>query len=179
LTGPNAAGKGEVAGYLQERGFTVHSLSDIVREEATRRGLPTDRGHLIQVGNLLRRLEGPGALAERLLPRLGQRDVVDSIRTPAEVEVLRRLTHFILLGIRASVATRFQRSLVRSRPGDPRTLEEFCQREREENSTEPEAQQLEATFRLADRVLDNDGDRATLRGALDRDLDDWSRRAAG
>ena len=34
LTGPNAAGKGEVANHLEARGFRLHSLSDIVREEA-------------------------------------------------------------------------------------------------------------------------------------------------
>jgi dephospho-CoA kinase len=43
LTGANAAGKGEVALHLCDRGFRVHSLSDIVREEAERRGLAPER----------------------------------------------------------------------------------------------------------------------------------------
>jgi dephospho-CoA kinase len=32
LTGANAAGKGEVASYLRDRGFAVHSLSDVIRD---------------------------------------------------------------------------------------------------------------------------------------------------
>ena len=67
LTGPNAAGKGEVAAHLATLGFDIHSLSDVVREEAARQGLPPDRVHLIRVGNELRRREGPGALAQRIL----------------------------------------------------------------------------------------------------------------
>jgi hypothetical protein len=58
---------------LRDLGFAVHSLSDVVREEAAARGLPPERGHLIEVGNDLRRLFGPGALAERIVPRLAGR----------------------------------------------------------------------------------------------------------
>jgi len=172
LTGPNAAGKGEVAACLRDRGFTVHSLSDVVREEAAARGLPPEREHLIRIGNLLREEGGPGALARRILPRLGDRDVVDSIRTPGEVEVLRGLPRFVLVAVRAPLETRFHRALARGRPGDPRTLEEFEARERQENATDPFAQQLDATFRLADRVLDNATGLDELRRAVERLLDE-------
>jgi dephospho-CoA kinase len=167
LTGPNAAGKGEVADYLRGRGFAVHSLSDVVREEAAARGLPPEREQLIRIGNLLREQGGPGVLAERILPRLGERDVVDSIRTPAEVAVLRVLPRFVLLGVGAPAALRFERSRRRARAGDPETLEEFRLREEQENTKDPNAQQLLATFRLADRVLDNRyPDLAGLHGAI-------------
>ena len=157
LTGSNAAGKGEVAACLARAGFKIHSLSDVVREEAAARGLPPEREHLIRIGNLLRAREGAGALARRILPRLDRRDVVDSIRNPTEVEVLRTLPRFVLIGVQAPLDLRFRRSLARNRAGDPETLERFRRREDEENSSDPNAQQLEATFRLADRVLDNDG----------------------
>ena len=171
LTGPNASGKGEVASYLSHRGFAIHSLSDIVREEAARQGHPPEREHLIRIGNELRAAGGAGVLAERLLSRLGERDAVDSIRNPMEVEVLRRLPHFQLIGVRASIETRFRRSLDRARPGDPLTVEEFRERERQENSTDPTGQQLEATFRLADQVIDNDEDLTALHAAVDRQLE--------
>jgi dephospho-CoA kinase len=152
-----------VAAALREQGFAVHSLSDVVREEAAARGLPPERGHLIEVGNALRRALGPGALAERIVPRLGMRDVVDSIRNPAEVEVLRRVPGFLLVAVRASLSTRFARSRARARPGDPATLEAFQAREDQENATDPSGQQLERTAALADVVVDNDGDLAVLR----------------
>ncbi len=170
LTGPNAAGKSEAASRLAALGFRIHSLSDVVREEAAARGLPPERKNLIRIGNELRERHGPGVLAERILPRLGGRDVVDSIRSPEEVAVLRRLPGFVLVGIRADVRTRFERGLARGRPGDPGTLEEFLAREREENLEEPNRQQLDATLSLADVIVDNDGTLADLHRALDRIL---------
>jgi dephospho-CoA kinase len=167
LTGPNAAGKGEVASHLERCGFKLHSLADIVREEAARQGFPPEREHLIRVGNELRRDLGAGALATRILSRLGQRDAVDSIRNPAEVAVLREREEFVLLGITAQPETRFRRSLERGRPGDPETFEVFQARERQENSSDPGAQQLGATFELADHVLCNNGDLDGLGSAVD------------
>jgi dephospho-CoA kinase len=157
-----------VADHLRARGFAIHSLSDVVREEAARHGLAPERDHLIRIGNLLRRKEGAGTLAERICPRLGERDVVDSIRNPAEVAVLRRLPRFLLVGVNAAVELRFRRSLVRAREGDPRTLRAFVEREDRENSSDPTAQQLLATLRLADRVLSNDATLADLHAAIDR-----------
>ena len=170
MTGPNAAGKGEVASHLERCGFRLHSLSDIVREEAARQGFPPEREHLIRIGNELRRELGAGALARRILPRLGRRDVVDSIRNPAEVEVLREREDFVLLGISAGPETRFRRSLERGRPGDPSTFEEFQRREQQENSSDPGAQQLGATYELADEIVRNDGDLDSLRVAVDECL---------
>lgn len=173
LTGPNASGKGEVASCLRSRGFEVHSLSDIVREEAARRGLAPVREHLIRIGNLLRAEGGPGVLARRILPRLGARAVVDSIRNPAEVAELRSLPHFRLLGVRAGVERRFLRSVGRGRAGDPTTLDEFLERERQENGDDPTAQRLDATFRLSDRVIDNEGDIRELGVAVEAVIQDW------
>ena len=177
VTGPNAAGKGEVCARLAERGFRVHSLSDVVREEAAREGLPPEREHLIRIGNRLRAEGGAGVLAVRILPRIGGRDVVDSIRNPEEVRALRALPRFVLLGVRADPRTRFERSRLRARPGDPETFEAFLDRERQENRDDPTGQQLDATFRLADRRLDNDGDLLRLRDAVDALVDELDGRS--
>jgi dephospho-CoA kinase len=109
-------------------------------------------------------------LAERILDRLDGLDVVDSIRNPAEVQVLRRLPRFVLVGVHASVEDRFRRSRSRNRPGDPATLEGFEARERQENGKDPASQQLKATFALADIVIDNDGDLDQLHARIDRFL---------
>src|SRR6185295_11697979 len=102
-----------------------------------------ERRTLIRVGNELRREGGAGVLAEKIVRRLAGRSVVDSIRNPAEVEVLRRLDGFVLLGIRAPVSVRFERSLSRARAGDAATLEEFEAAERQENASDPAAQRLQ------------------------------------
>jgi dephospho-CoA kinase len=175
LTGPNAAGKGEVARCLQKLRFAYHSLSDAVREEALALGRTTGRDDLILTGNELRRAGGPGVLAERVLPKLGDRDIVDSVRNPAEVEVLRRLPGFVLLGVTAPPQVRFERAQKRHGRGDAvRDLKSFLDKEAEENTQDPAAQRLAATFALADRTLVNDGGLTTLRlavSALVRELE--------
>jgi dephospho-CoA kinase len=173
LTGPNASGKSALASHLESRDFRLHSLSDIVREEAGARGLDHSRENLIAVGNELRRAEGPGVLAARLGPRIGRRDVVDSIRNPSEVAELRRLEGFHLVGLDAPVELRFQRARQRGRIGDGTTLEEFVRMEESENTSDPAAQQLRATLELADVILLNDGSLASLLERADRLLDQW------
>ena len=170
VTGPNAAGKGEVSAYFRRHGFQLHSLSDIVREAAAERGFPPEREHLIRVGTELRERGGAGVLAERLLGRLGNRDVVDSVRNPAEVDVLRTIPEFVLIGVRASAELRFARSRSRARPGDPETFDAFLAREAQENSRNPAGQQLQATFALADRIVDNDAGLPELHAQLDEVL---------
>jgi|WetSurMetagenome_2_1015567.scaffolds.fasta_scaffold17641_3 dephospho-CoA kinase len=158
LTGPNAAGKGEVASALMALGFTYHSLSDAVREEAVRRDRTMGRDDLIITGNELRREGGAGILARLTIPKLGARDIVDSVRNPVEVEELRTLEGFLLLGVTAPPEVRYARALSRVGRGDAvQSLEAFLAKEAEENTTDPTAQRLSATFALADQVLVNDG----------------------
>jgi dCMP deaminase len=170
LTGLNGAGKTEVARYLMSRGFEYHSLSDEIREEIGRRGLEITREVLISVGNELRGRFGPGVLAERVLQRFTPTGhyVVDSIRNPFEVEVLRRRPDFTFLAVEADRNVRFQRSMTRGREGAPATLEQFIFEESKElNSMDPTSQQLVATRGLADVVVSNDRSVEDLHRFLD------------
>jgi dephospho-CoA kinase len=172
LTGPNAAGKGEAARVLRDSGLPVHSLSDVVREEARRLGRGVGRDALILTGQELRIAEGPGVLAERLLPRLEPDAVVDSIRHPEEVRVLRRRPDFILVGIDAPIDVRWQRARLRGREGDAVELAAFRLQEERENADRPESQQLRRTLALADRVMVNEGRLETLRAGVLRLLEE-------
>ncbi len=174
LTGPNAAGKGEVAAALIRAGFSYHSLSDAVRREAARRHLEPSRENLIRIGNQLRRRYGSGVLARRIARRLGERDVVDSIRNPSEVEVLRRRRGFVLVGVDAPVRLRFGRSRKRARPGDALSFKDFQAKERRENSSRGSAQQLGRTLALADVRIWNDGTLRSLRTQVRRLLRTFS-----
>jgi dCMP deaminase len=170
ITGRNAAGKTEVCQYLQHRGFEYHSLSDEIRDEVRARGLEATREVLIAVGNELRSRFGAGALAQRVLQRLGRERnyVVDSIRNPAEVEVLRNRKDFTLVAVEADPSVRFERGRLRAREGAAQTFEQFTQEEDQELvSADPAKQQLLATRRLADLVVNNDGTLADLHGQLD------------
>lgn len=160
LTGKNGSGKGEVAKYLKERGFQYYSLSDVLREEATKAGVPVTRENLIELGNKLRSQLGPGALAEKVFSRLDPEKhyVVDSVRHPSEVEVFRRRADFILACVTAPQKLRFERIRQRKRENDPMTFEDFqvieAREAASENSTD---QQLDRAIASADAVLENGG----------------------
>jgi len=169
LTGPNSAGKGVTADRLVARhGYRAVSLSDVIRAEARRRGLTPVREVLIALGNELRRHGGPGGLAELVTRDLESPAVIDSIRNPVEVAVLRStLPGFVLVHVTAPVELRFARSCERAREGDPGSLADFVERERQENSTDSAAQQLDATAALADCRVINAGSLDDLHAQVD------------
>ncbi len=160
LTGKNGSGKGEVAKFLAERGFQVFSLSDVLREEAERRGKTPTREVLVELGNELRKHSGPGVLAERIFRRLDPEKnyVIDSIRHPSEVQVFRRRQDFVLVSVQALQRLRFERLRQRGRENDPRTFEEFQALEaREAQSSDSDHQQLDKTISLGEATLENGG----------------------
>ena len=170
LTGKNGSGKTAVSEYLISRGFEYHSLSDAIREEIRKKGLQITREVLIDVGNELREKFGPGILAERILPSLesDQNYVIDSIRNPQEVDVLRRRIDFTLLALEAEQAIRFERSRRRGRENAAQTLQQFAEEEaRELDSDNPARQQLNATRQKADLLVTNDGTLEELHRRLD------------
>ena len=171
FTGPNAAGKGEAIKYLVEnKKFIAFSLSDIIRDEASRQGLELTRDNLIDIGNDLRENEGPAVLAKRIIPKIKNlpQAVVDSIRNPYEIEVLRgNLKSFKFIGITADVNCRFERSIKRGRIGDGETFEEFIKKDAKENSSDKKAQQLTRCFELADYKIENSGSLKALHKKLD------------
>ncbi len=158
ITGRNCAGKDSAAESLVRRGFERHSLSDVLREELRARGEAITRPALIAVGNELREHEGPGVLARRVQAMMKtERVALVSVRNPAEVECLRELPNFFLLGVDAPLEVRFARESGRARESAPATLDEFKALEERENTADPNAQQLDATMALADHVVVNDG----------------------
>ena len=161
ISGLYAAGKGEVVRLLEARGFESHSLSDVIRDELRRQELDETRERMIETGNRLRREGGAGALARRLAAglRADRNHVIDSIRHPIEVEVLRELApEFRLLWVEAEEGLRFERLRSRGRPGDPETLAELQRLEGSELASDDDAsQQLLGVRDLADEVIANDG----------------------
>ena len=103
LTGKNAAGKGELAAHLKSKGFHYFSLSDALRDEATKQNLEHSRDSLIKLGTEMREKFGKGVLAERINDKISKLEnkkiVVDSIRHPGEIKELRKNDGFVLHGI--------------------------------------------------------------------------------
>ena len=175
LSGRYGAGKGEVVEYLGARSFYALSLSDVIRDELRAGGVAETRERMIETGKAMRRADGDGALARRLAERLlpDRNYVIDSIRHPAEIEVLRASTdHFRLIWVDADEAIRLERIRARGRGGDPSSVEELRELEgRELGSADSAAQQLLAVEELADFTLRNDGSVEELRAEVQRILE--------
>jgi dCMP deaminase len=175
LSGPNGAGKGEVVAFLEARSFASCSLSDVVREELAASGREETRERMIETGTAIRAAEGHGGLAVRLAEKLvpDRNTVIDSIRHPAEVEVLRsKAERFRLIWVDADESIRLDRIRARARSGDPSTLEELRRLEdREFASDDPDAQQLAAVRELADFTVANNGSLEKLHGEVQRILE--------
>lgn len=175
LTGKNASGKGATAEYLKARGFVYHSLSDIIREEATKRGLDHSRDNLIMIGNDLRQKFAPSYLAEQINLKIKssrkksphQSFVVDSIRNPHEARELMKNKDFVLAGVDAPIELRFKRMADRGRVGDAKTVDDLKKQEARENSDVSSGQQLDATFAMAKKIIVNDGTLGELHKKID------------
>ncbi len=157
LTGTNASGKGAAAVFFQSRGFTYFSLSDVIRDELRHRGLPINRDNLIRTGNELREKFGADILARRIMEKITNKSIIDSIRNPQEIAYLRRQGHFLLLAIDAPLETRFARAQKRGRDESAATLKEFAAKEDQEKTHDARAQQLDTCMEMADHLILNQG----------------------
>ena len=137
----------------------------MLREEATKRNLKHSRDNLINLGNELREKFGPNYLAQQINLKIKESKkfsskenffVIDSIRSPFEAKELSKNKDFVLVGIDAPIELRFKRLLARNRLGDAKTLEEFKAQEEKENLKSDTNQQLDSTFKMAEKVIVND-----------------------
>jgi len=158
LTGTHCGGKDTAANYLVKKNFIHHSLSDIIREEARKKGIKLTRENLIKLGNELRKEFGASVLAKKILTKLDKDKncVISSIRNPSEVEALRKNSNFILINIDAPIGVRLERMKRKTTEKNPKTLEELKRIEDIENSSNPMHQQIKKCQKLADiKIINN------------------------
>ncbi|MDE0707732.1 MAG: AAA family ATPase [Candidatus Poseidoniales archaeon] len=170
LTGRNASGKTTVVDWLVDNGYVATSCSDSIRTHLKSQKKDINRDNLIAGGRELRAASGPGILAEMLrdVNMNAENLVIDSIRTPAEVEALRERPDFRLIEVRASREVRWNRLQSRGRDGDPTDWDTFvAQEEAELVAADDSGQALIATAALADIVIINDDDSKTLQDSLE------------
>lgn len=176
FTGPNAAGKGEAVKHLVDNHrFAAFSLSDILRSELKNREIEINRDNLRAVGNELRQSGGPSVLAKMTAMKIKNmpQAVIDSIRNTSEIEELRKsLKHFTLIGINADVNARYERAKKRAREGEAFiSFDDFVKKEEKENSSDPNAQQLNKCYEMADIKVDNSAGVKELHALLDSALE--------
>ena len=162
LTGRIAGGKGVISDFFREKGFEYLSLSQEVREEAQKRGIAHERKKLQDLGNLMRKEEGSGVLARRIIKKIDKSKdyIIDGIRNAGEIEELKKVfkNKFYLISVDAKLDLRWRNLQGRGKESDPKTFEEFLKadkRDFEENLEN--GQQVKKCMSLADYSLLNNG----------------------
>lgn len=140
--------------------------SDCLREAMRAEGVDINRDNLFSFSNSWRDRFGDGVWARKAWEKIqGIRPqprfaAIGGIRSPAEVEELRRLTkgRFTLIAVSAPLEVRYQRVVSRAREGEARiTLEELRAKEARENQGGAGRQNIAGALALADHRIENDG----------------------
>ncbi len=174
ITGTQGAGKDTVANFLvQKLGFEHLSLSDIVRDETSKRGLEQNRDNWREVADSLREKFGNGVMAVKMIEKITRfcldyneqkgldvkGIIITSFRHPDEVDIIKKhFNYFKLINIDAPIETRYERIVKRGKVADQVTLEEFREQEEKENVKCDVGMRIREVQALADVTIINDGD---------------------
>ena len=163
ITGTLGAGKGTIVDYLKEHyGYRHYSVRGYLIEEAQRRGMELNRDTFVVVANDLRATHCPSYITDQLYlqaAEVGENAIIESVRTPGEVESLRQHEHFLLFGVDADPKIRYERIVGRGSETDHVSFETFLENEeREMTSDDPNHQNLGRCMQMADYVfMNNEG----------------------
>ncbi len=126
VAGLPGAGKTTVSKLLEEAGFKVYSMGDVVRRRAGELGMSTDEASVY-----LRITRGARAIVMDLLDEVKEEDaVVEGLRSVDELEALvERFNKVYLVYVAASMITRFNRLKNRGRHDDPRNPSDLIARD--------------------------------------------------
>ena len=176
ITGTLGAGKGTIVDYLAfEKGFVHYSVRAYLLEKIRETGLPENRDSMFNLANELRAAHGSSYVTDQLYLKAmdsGRDCVIESIRTPGEIESLREKGHFYLLAADADPLIRYRRILFRQSETDLVSWETFtANEEREMSTTDPNKQNLRKCIEMADFILLNNGTRKDLIQQVDHVLD--------
>lgn len=159
LAGTFGAGKDTVADYLVNKGFQHISLSDIISEEAEKRGVSLDGRDAKRIfSDGLANEWGREGFAKKALERKNKPNmVISSIRKAEEVDLLKKQNDFTLLFIDTDISIRVNRMKARGR-GDEKNLtdEELSAKEDLEMSGKG-SQNIGYCKEKADILVDNTG----------------------
>ncbi len=130
------AGKSTIAAGLKSKGFDVYNMGDAIRAEAKRRNLEPSGKNLGKLMLELREKNGPGVVAELTKPQITNSNsnvvIIDGIRSNHEIEVFKKIGTVKLLLIEATPDIRFNFLHERGRTDDPKTRENFDERDKRE-----------------------------------------------
>ncbi len=160
ITGTLGAGKGTIVDYLvSKKGFVHYSVRAYLIKEIKKRNLPVNRDSMTIVANELRAKHSPSFITDQLFiqaKKSGKNCVIESIRTPGEIESLRKKGNFYLFAIDADPKIRYERIKLRNSETDRISFNTFLSNEKREfTSDDLNKQNLQKCCEMADYVFIN------------------------
>jgi len=172
ITGTLGAGKGTIVDYLRNKGFAHYSVRGFLLEEIRKKGMPENRDSMVVVANGLRAAHSPSYITDQLYLQAlehGKDTVIESIRTPGEIDSLRKKGNFYLFAVDADPKKRFDRITIRKSETDNIDYLTFIENEkREMSSDDPNKQNLAKCREMADFIFDNNGNIKELNSKVSR-----------
>lgn len=161
IVGMPGAGKSLASNAGKELDIPIFVSGDVIRSEARRRKMRFSRKNLGELMLKIRREEGMGAVAKRLVPMIEknahQALIYEGARNIEEIDELRKRYHVVTVAIHASSQTRFRRLLRRRRSDRPRNWKDFLERDQRELKVG-----VASTIALSDYVVENEGSKKDL-----------------
>lgn len=175
ITGTLGAGKGTVVEYLVNKmGFKHYSVRAFLIDEITKKELPVNRDTMTEEANELRENHSSAYIIEQLYKKAtlnGGNAIIESIRTPGEVDFLKKHGEFFLIAVDADLKIRYDRISFRATETDNISFSTFmANEEREFSTTDPNKQNLSRCIEMADIVLHNNGSIYELHQQLEHQL---------
>lgn len=175
ITGTLGAGKGTIVEYLiNQKGFNHFSVRQFLIKQIKTQGLIVNRDSMAHVANELRAMHSPSYIVSELYKEAhdtGKDAVIESIRTPGEIDFLHQQGDFILIAVDADPKIRFERIKKRSSETDKVDFRTFRANEKREMSTnDPNKQNLKWCIEMADMTLQNNGNIKDLYNQLEAKL---------
>ena len=161
VTGMPGSGKSRIVKEFERRGFPSVSMGDLVREETVKRGLELTKENVAKVSIRLRQELGQNAVAkltvEKVKGLLKGSDVVviDGVRSLDEVGTFRSAfpeERILVIAVHTPPKQRFERLKARGRHDDPKSWEDFEERDWKELKFG-----IGNVIAMADYMLVNDG----------------------
>ncbi|CAN5416844.1 hypothetical protein BH10PAT3_BH10PAT3_0380 [soil metagenome] len=184
ISGTNGSGKDTIGHMLAERhGYLFVSVTDLLRDEARKRGLPVEREHLREISAEWRRESGLGALVDKAVDLFNQNPdkykglVMASMRNPGEADRIHELKG-IIVWADADARVRYER--IQAHAGergraeeDTKTFEQFLSEEEAEMNRSGDEATLDMSS-VKDRsdvfLHNNDNDIDAFKDYVEQDL---------
>jgi len=150
------SGKTTISEIVKEMGIPVIVMGDVVREEARIRGIEPTPKNLGKLMIEMREKMGANVIAKRCVDKIKELNskivLVEGVRSLEEVEEFRKVGDAKIIAVHSSPKTRYERLSRRGRSDDPKSWEEFRERDLRELDVG-----IGRVISLADEIIINEG----------------------